>query len=137
MVDGLLAELDQNNFLDGKLIWLGSKGGLPDNTLHGLYRACLFTMFPSTYEGWGLPVSESLAHGKLCLASNASSIPEIGGDLIDYYAPDNLEECLELTEQAIFDPRYRAEKEERIRQEYRMPSWAECSQSILEACRFP
>jgi glycosyltransferase involved in cell wall biosynthesis len=134
MVDELLDELDASNFLDGKLMWLGREGGLSDSTLHGLYRACLFTMFPSIYEGWGLPVSESLAHGKFCIASNASSIPEIGGDLVDYHGPEDLEKCLELAERAIFDSNYREAKEERIRREYRMPSWAECSQGILEAC---
>ncbi len=90
LIDDLLAEIDRSNFIDGKLLWLGQQEGLPDSSLHGLYRACLFTMFPSYYEGWGLPVSESLAHGKLCIASSASSIPEVGGDLIDYHAPDDL-----------------------------------------------
>jgi glycosyltransferase involved in cell wall biosynthesis len=135
MIDALLDELAKVHFLDGKLLWLGQEGGLPESTLHALYRACLFTMFPSTYEGWGLPVSESLAHGKLCIASNASSIPEVGGDLADYHGPEDLDKCLELVERAIFDPDYRAAKEVRIRRESRMPSWAACSQSILEACR--
>jgi glycosyltransferase involved in cell wall biosynthesis len=135
MVDELLAEVAASNFLDGRLMWLGREGGLSDSALHGLYRACLFTMFPSIYEGWGLPVSESLAHGKFCIASNASSIPEIGGDLVDYHGPEDLEECLALAERAIFDPHYRAVKEERIRLDYEMPSWVECSQAILKACR--
>lgn len=134
MIDALLDELAKVRFIDGKLLWLGQEGGLLESTLHALYRACLFTMFPSTYEGWGLPVSESLAHGKLCIASNASSIPEVGGDLADYHGPEDLDKCLELVERAIFDPDYRAAKEQRIRRDYRMPSWAECSQSIIEAC---
>jgi len=52
--------------------------GASDAQLAWLYRRCLFTVFPSLYEGWGLPVAESLAVGKVCLASNASSIPEVG-----------------------------------------------------------
>ena len=134
MFEELLAEAEASNFLDGKLIWLGRAAGLPDTVLHGLYRACLFTMFPSIYEGWGLPVSESLAHGKFCIASNASSIPEIGGDLIDYHQPEDLDACLALVERAIFDPNYRAAREARIRREYKVTSWEECSQSLLEAC---
>ncbi len=135
MIDDLLAEIDRSNFIDGKLLWLGQQEGLPDSSLHGLYRACLFTMFPSHYEGWGLPVSESLAHGKLCIASSASSIPEVGGDLVDYHVPDDPDKCLALAERAIFDPSYRAAREERIRREFTMPDWAECAQNILEACR--
>jgi glycosyltransferase involved in cell wall biosynthesis len=135
MIDALLDELDKADFLDGKLLWLGKEDGLPDSTLHGLYRGCLFTMFPSVYEGWGLPVSESLAHGKLCIASSASSIPEAGGDLADYHGPQDLEKCLALTERAIFDPNYRKARERRIRKEHKMPSWAECSHGIIEACK--
>jgi glycosyltransferase involved in cell wall biosynthesis len=137
MIDGLLAELAEGNFLDGNLLWLGREGGLPNSTLRGLYRACLFTMYPSTYEGWGLPVSESLAHGKLCIGSNTSAIPEAGGDLIDYHAPDDLDKCVELTERAIFDPDYRAAREWRIRREFRMPSWAECAQDMIVGPPFP
>ena len=134
MFEELLAEAKASNFLDGKLIWLGRAAGLPDTVLHGLYRGCLFTMFSSIYEGWGLPVSESLAHGKFCIASNASSIPEIAGDLIDYHQPEDLDACLALVERAIFDPSYRAAREARIRREYKVTSWEECSQSLLEAC---
>jgi len=134
MIDPLLAELAENNFLDGKLVWLGQTDGVKEATLHGLYRACLFTMFPSLYEGWGLPVSESLAHGKLCIASNASSLPEAGGDLADYHAPEDVDRCLALVERAIFDPAYRSAREERIRREYEMPSWAACAQGIIAAC---
>ena len=134
MIDPLLDELAENNFLDGKLVWLGQTDGVKEATLHGLYRACLFTMFPSLYEGWGLPVSESLAHGKLCIASNASSLPEAGGDLADYHAPEDVDRCLALVERAIFDPAYRTAREERIRREYEMPSWVACAQGIIAAC---
>ena len=58
MVHDLLAGVEASNFLDGKLIWVGRENGLSDASLHRLYTACLFTMFPSIYEGWGLPVSE-------------------------------------------------------------------------------
>jgi glycosyltransferase involved in cell wall biosynthesis len=135
MIDGLLSELAEKKFLDGKLIWLGRERGVPDGTLGALYRTCLFTMYPSFYEGWGLPVSESLARGKFCLASNSGPIPEIGGDLIDYFPPDDLAKCLELTERAIFDPAYRAGREQRIKREFRSPSWSECCQSLLAACQ--
>lgn len=58
-----------------------------DSDLAHLYLNSLFTVYPSLYEGWGLPVAESLAYGKFCLASNAASIPEVGGDLIEYISP--------------------------------------------------
>lgn len=58
-----------------------------DKDLHFLYAQCLFSIYPSLYEGWGLPVGESLWLGRPCLASNASSIPEIADQGIAYFDP--------------------------------------------------
>lgn len=66
-----------------------------DAALDWVYRNCLFTVYPSMYEGWGLPVAESLAYGKFCLSSNISSMPEIAGDMIDYFSPFDAAECLQ------------------------------------------
>ena len=136
LVDDLLAELDREHWLDGKIVWFnrGSRDGTSEAELHALYRRCLFTMFPSFYEGWGLPVAESLAHGKLCIASNATSIPEVGGDLVDYHAPDDAAACLRLVERAINDPDLRRSREREIALHYRPASWAACAAAILASC---
>ena len=68
-----------------------------DAELAFLYRNCRFTVFPSLYEGWGLPIGESLWFGKLCIASKTSSMPEVGGDLVDYVDPkdaDSLQQAI-------------------------------------------
>ena len=49
-----------------------------DPELDSLYKKCLRTAFPSFVEGWGLPVGEHLAHGKICPASAVAGIPESG-----------------------------------------------------------
>ena len=69
--------------------------GASDATLYQLYERCLFTVFPSFYEGWGLPVGESLWFGKNCIASNASSIPEVGKEFVTYFDPQSLDELKE------------------------------------------
>jgi glycosyltransferase involved in cell wall biosynthesis len=56
-----------------------------DDVLRALYRRCLFTIFPSLYEGWGLPISEALAHGKVPLVSRVSSHGEAGGEHAVYF----------------------------------------------------
>src|SRR5262249_5576839 len=61
--------------------------GPTDAELAWLYRNCAFTVYPARYEGWGLPVSESLDFGKLCLSSDTSSLPEAGHGLTDLLDP--------------------------------------------------
>jgi glycosyltransferase involved in cell wall biosynthesis len=103
-----------------------------DSELAWLYKHCLFTLYPSLYEGWGIPVGESLAAGKLAIVSNSSSLPEIGGDLVDYHDPVDVPGCYSLVERAAFDDGYRAAREARIRAEYRSTSWATCARQIVE-----
>ncbi|WP_085835015.1 glycosyltransferase [Aquimixticola soesokkakensis] len=52
---------------------------ISDPELDMLYRNCRFTLYPSLYEGWGLPVVESLNYGKPCVCSTADSIVEAAG----------------------------------------------------------
>ena len=47
-----------------------------DDELAFLYKNCLFTVYPSFYEGWGMPISESLSAGKFCLTSGQGAIVE-------------------------------------------------------------
>jgi hypothetical protein len=93
-----------------------------DGHMAWLYQNCRFTMFPSLCEGWGLPVGESLAQGKVCLASSATSIPEVGGDLADYASPHDAGAFLELVRRYL-DPQRLAEREAEIRARYRPFGW--------------
>lgn len=52
----------------------------PDKELYDLYSACTFLMFPTIYEGFGLPVLEAYSAGKPALVSNNSALPEIAGN---------------------------------------------------------
>lgn len=56
---------------------------LPDAQLAWLYANCRFTVFPSLAEGWGLPVVESLLHGRPCLAADLAAVREASGGLAD------------------------------------------------------
>jgi glycosyltransferase involved in cell wall biosynthesis len=62
-------------------------GFVPDQELAALYRACELFIFPSLYEGAGLPVLEAMSCGAPVAASNSSSIPEILGDLEAVFDP--------------------------------------------------
>jgi glycosyltransferase involved in cell wall biosynthesis len=103
-----------------------------DRQLRWLYRRCLFTLYPSHYEGWGLPIAESLAYGKYCIASNTSSMTEIdsSGQLVGHHDPCDLPTCLKLIVQA-FDPAFRAEKEALIQRSYQRTSWDEAGRVVM------
>jgi glycosyltransferase involved in cell wall biosynthesis len=100
-----------------------------DRDLDWLYRNCLFTVYPSVFEGWGLPVEESLSYGKLCVTTTASSLPEVGGPFADYVEPDDLDGLTTAIVKA-FDPTYRARREQMIREKFEPHTWAGAAADI-------
>jgi len=94
-----------------------------DEELSWLYKHSLFSIYPSHYEGWGLPVAESIAHGVPCLSSNTSSMPEIAGDLIPYFTPTSTDECLMAICQ-LLDEQYLQRAREKIKL-YQPTDWNE------------
>lgn len=104
-----------------------------DNGLAWVYQNCDYTVYPSMYEGWGLPVAESLAYGKVCLASNSSSVPEIAGELLDYFSPYNPEECLSVMVGYIQDPSLLESKQKRIVRQYQTTSWQQTYQQVRKS----
>jgi glycosyltransferase involved in cell wall biosynthesis len=101
-----------------------------DEELAWYYRNCLFTTYPSIYEGWGLPVSESLALGRYCLCSDKTSLPEVGGDFVDYFDPFDFYGCYRLFLRAITDPEYVGEREADIRKRYVRHGWNITAQQV-------
>jgi glycosyltransferase involved in cell wall biosynthesis len=68
-------------------------GFVPDRTLAGLYRLASVFVFPSLYEGFGLPPLEAMACGTPVVTSRISSLPEVAGDdalLVDHYSVDDI-----------------------------------------------
>jgi glycosyltransferase involved in cell wall biosynthesis len=75
-------------------------GYVPDEDLPAIYAGAQALVFPSLYEGFGLPVLEAMACGTPVAASNASSIPEIGADAALYFDPQD-EEAMTATVRRI------------------------------------
>jgi glycosyltransferase involved in cell wall biosynthesis len=125
----LMVDLKKANFEDGKIVVLAN---LSDAELSEAYQQCSFTVFPSLCEGWGLPVAETLASGKFCVASNRDSIPEVGSDFIDYFDPSDEADATGKIERAIFDASYLAERTDWIRRRYVPSSWTDCMERVME-----
>jgi glycosyltransferase involved in cell wall biosynthesis len=87
-----------------------------DQDLAYLYQNCRFNVYPSLYEGWGLPVGEAAWFGKLSLTSNATSLPEVCGDLVDYVDPHDVNGIARKLNELINSPRYVHDREKVIRE---------------------
>jgi glycosyltransferase involved in cell wall biosynthesis len=107
-----------------------------DMELVHLYRRCLFTVYPSLYEGWGLPIGESLWHGKICATSNCSSMPEAGGGDCDYFDPNDPDDMERVLRRLVFDHAYRSERMKSIDRTLLL-SWRASARGLLNALDQP
>ncbi len=128
LVEDLMQQLRNTDRLGGKIVLIDDPH---DSELAQLYRGCLFTVFPSFYEGWGLPVTESLGFGRPCVISNASALPEAGGTLARYFDPENGGEAYRVIRRAIEDKAGTEAWAERVRTEFRPVSWNESARALL------
>ncbi len=129
-IDDLLKDISLDPRVQGKIRVLNH---INDDELSALYEHALFTVYPSLYEGWGLPVAESLAHGKFCLASNAASIPEVGGDLVEYLDPWNVPAWASRLRD-LFSHREEVRRlNDRVKAEYRPPTWDQAANAVLHS----
>lgn len=83
--EAIQRHLESTQFEDGMVVWLKN---VSDRELGALYQGAQFAVVPSTIEGWGLPIRESLAHGLPCIASRAGGMEEAGQDLAAYFDPN-------------------------------------------------
>jgi len=130
MVDDLMQQLANADYFGGKIRVLES---LSDGAVATLYRGCRFTLFPSLYEGWGLPVTESLALGKPCIASDRTSVPEAGGGFARYADPENVKAWVNEIGFWLDNPDALADWEARIQREFRPVPWSETARALRQA----
>jgi len=128
LVADLMQQIANTDNLDGKLLIVESPS---DAELAALYDGCLFTLFPSFFEGWGLPVTESLGFGKPCIISNRTALPEAGGDMVRSFDPDNLNDAYAVIRNAIDDREGLALWEARIRREFKPVPWSATVDALL------
>jgi glycosyltransferase involved in cell wall biosynthesis len=77
---------------------------LPAPELEGLYRAAACVVFPSLYEGFGLPVLEAMVRGVPVACSNRSSLPEVAGDAALLFDPEDVEAIRAAMSRLLDDP---------------------------------
>jgi glycosyltransferase involved in cell wall biosynthesis len=130
MVQDLMQQLRNADFMGGKIRIIEDPS---DTELTQLYRGCLFTVFASFYEGWGLPVTESLAFGKPCVISNTTSLPEAGGALARYFDPYDVNDAARVIRATFVDREGLAAWEAQIVAAFRPVSWDESAVAVMAA----
>ena len=127
-VEDLVRHLQGEGSLGGKILLLSD---VTDAQLAQLYAGCQFTVFPSHYEGWGLPVTESLAFGKLCLASHGGAIREAGGSLCMYFDPESPDDAGRAIGAVIEDQVLLGRLTARVRSEFQAVDWRASARQVL------
>lgn len=129
-------QIEHDPRLNGRMAVLK---GISDADLQCLYQRAMFTVYPSFYEGWGLPVAESLCFGKPCIASGASSMLEIAPGLVRHAHPLLVNEWVESIRALAGDPAELEMATVMIKARYERKSWQGTAAAMRDALvkRYP
>ena len=115
--------------------WLHYLGFVPETTLVALYAGAHGFLFPSIYEGYGLPVLEAMACGVPVLTSNRSSLPEVAAGAALLVEPDDIDALALGIGKMIEDEPWRKQARERGLQVAAHRSWESCAEQTLAVYR--
>jgi glycosyltransferase involved in cell wall biosynthesis len=110
-------------------------GFVSESDKNYLYANSLMVVYPSLYEGFGLPVLEAMAFGKPVITSNAASIPEVGGDACLYFNPLSSNELAEKICLVYSDDELRNDLISKGRLQLRKFSWVKTAKETVEFYR--
>jgi glycosyltransferase involved in cell wall biosynthesis len=108
-------------------------GFVPIDTLRAFYQAASAFVFPSLYEGFGLPPLEAMACGTPVVCSNVSSLPEVVGDAAEIVNPENVFDIARGMREVLLDLPRRSQLVERGFEQARRFSWERTAQQVLDA----
>lgn len=131
-VNGLIDFLEGTNYLDGRVHFVHD---LSDGELNAVYKHSLFTVFTSLVEGWGLPVGESLLNNRLCVASNTTSVPEVGGSFVEYVDPNDVRDGIRKIGRLLEDRDYLASRQRNIEENFNPRGWNEVARTFVDKTR--
>jgi glycosyltransferase involved in cell wall biosynthesis len=126
-VGDLLKDIELDPLVAGLIVQLNH---VSDSELGVLYQKAAFCVFPSLYEGWGLPVGEALAAGKAVIASGEGSLPEVGGDLVRYVSAWSPYDWADAIREYLEHPELVRESEDRVRKQYVPRRWSDTASTV-------
>ncbi|MEZ4515446.1 MAG: glycosyltransferase family 1 protein [Chloroflexota bacterium] len=108
-------------------------GYVPDEKLPYWYNAAVGLVYPSLYEGFGLPIIEAMACGTPVIAADTSSLPEAGGDNALYFNPHDADELAHHLEQVLNDATLRTKLGKAGPAQARKFTWTQAGHDLLDA----
>jgi glycosyltransferase involved in cell wall biosynthesis len=129
--DSLLANIAEMGLKDKVRVL----GYLPYEKLPVLYNLARLTVFPSLFEGFGMPVLEAMACGCPVACSNVTSIPEVAGDAARYFDPNSPEQIAQTILSLWDDERALRELGEKGVQRVELFGWERTAWKTLEVYR--
>ena len=130
MVDDLVRELQTDLDLKDTVIHLT---GIDDARLAALYREAAFCLYPSIFEGYGLPPVEALQRGKALIVSTTGSLPEVVGDFAVLLDPMDVSAWTDRIRAWIQGSPEPLELAARARRDYRAVTWEKSARRFFEA----
>lgn len=106
-----------------------------DLVLGQLYRSAIAFVYPSLYEGFGLPPLEAMAHGCPVVTSNTSSMPEVVGEAGEFFSPRDIDEQAQAIENVVFNSSRRDELIRLGQERLAGFSWQKCARETRNVYR--
>ena len=107
-------------------------GWLEEDIIPYLYNGASLFVFPSKYEGFGIPILEAMACGTPVIASNSSSIPEVAGKAAQYFNPDFSLSIAEVMYKTLTNDELRKTMIDSGFKQAAKFSWEKCAKSTLD-----
>ena len=128
--DKFISRVESHPLLNKQLFWLQN---IDDYNLNQLYKNAFICLYLSEYEGFGLPIAESLGMGKITITSNNSSMYEVGKEFADYLDYNAENECFDIVKTYIENPALYQKKQEHITRHYNVYTWEQFYTNLLDA----
>ena len=127
-------DYEKKLFVDKKIEnQIVSVGFVDDQELFSLYKNALLFIFPSLYEGFGIPILEAFTNNcPVCLA-NATCFPEIGGDAVAYFDPHDKDSILYTVTEVMEQPNLANELRKKGKERAKLFTWEKSATAMLDS----
>lgn len=122
------------SYIDNYNLWdnIYFTGYIDDDEVPLIYSEAKLFVFPSIYEGFGLPILEAMASGIPVISSNSSSLIEVGGEASIYFNPNNSKELQQKIEALLKDEKTRNKYIEKGLNQIKLFSWEASSEEHIK-----